>query len=186
MAADIAAVWIIYPWICLVREVLSPLKILLWLCILAVPQVQAVTAARCPSELTGRPTKLDHLYRNRKNLFEAFFTTTSIFITNFPLPILHSSADLESPVLVPKKMELTRENINALLSSSSFKEKTSSTFSRGSTQTSGGRGQGKRQKELDPSVQLASGGRCTLGHTACHYQPFNAVKLLSICFQRDW
>lgn len=56
----------IYPWICLDGEVLSPLKILLWLCILAVPQVQAVTAARRPSELTGRPTKLDHPYRNRK------------------------------------------------------------------------------------------------------------------------
>lgn len=38
---------------------LSPLKILLQLSMLAVPQVQAVAAAHCPSELTGRRTKLD-------------------------------------------------------------------------------------------------------------------------------
>lgn len=34
-----------------------PLEILLWLWVLALPQVQAAAAARCPSELTGRPTK---------------------------------------------------------------------------------------------------------------------------------
>ncbi|XP_037614796.1 inactive ubiquitin carboxyl-terminal hydrolase 53 [Sebastes umbrosus] len=48
--------------------------------------------------------------------------------------------DLESPVITPKKLDLTRENLNALLGQSSFIQKTSSTFSRGSGQTSGGRG----------------------------------------------
>lgn len=55
---------------------------------------------------------------------------------------------VSSPVLVPKKMELTRENLNALLGSGSFKQKTSSTLSRGSAQTSGGRGTGNRD-DLD-------------------------------------
>lgn len=139
---NMAAVWIIYPWICLAGEVLSPLKILLWLCLLAVPQVQAVTAARCPSELTGRPTKLDHPSRNGgKKPFLSFLLQQlrdQFFALFFRL-----SAVLESPVLVAKKMELTRENINALLGSGSFKQ-TSSTFSRGSTQTSGGRGPGEQ------------------------------------------
>nr|XP_046236439.1 inactive ubiquitin carboxyl-terminal hydrolase 53 isoform X2 [Scatophagus argus] len=45
----------------------------------------------------------------------------------------------ESPTLAPKKMDLTRENLNALLGQGSLK-KTPSTFSRGSAQTSGGRG----------------------------------------------
>lgn len=54
-----------------------------------------------------------------------------------------------------KKMELTRENINALLGSGSFKQKTLSTFSRGSNQTSGGRGPGRRERRFDPSVQLS-------------------------------
>uniref|UniRef100_A0A3B4WVZ7 Ubiquitin specific peptidase 53 n=1 Tax=Seriola lalandi dorsalis TaxID=1841481 RepID=A0A3B4WVZ7_SERLL len=47
---------------------------------------------------------------------------------------------LESPVPAPKKLDLTRENLNALLSQDSFKQKTPSSFSRGSAQTSGGRG----------------------------------------------
>lgn len=37
------------------------LKILLQLCMLALTQVQAVAAAHCPSEQTGRRTKLDDL-----------------------------------------------------------------------------------------------------------------------------
>ncbi|TNM93909.1 hypothetical protein fugu_002085 [Takifugu bimaculatus] len=60
---------------------------------------------------------------------------------------------LESPVPVAKKMELTRENINALLSSGSFKQKTLSTFSRGSNQTSGGRGPVK-VASVDPKSRL--------------------------------
>lgn len=48
--------------------------------------------------------------------------------------------DVESPVSAPKKLDLTRENLNALLNQGSFKQKTPSTFSRGSAQTSGGRG----------------------------------------------
>uniref|UniRef100_A0A8C4I7P2 Ubiquitin specific peptidase 53 n=1 Tax=Dicentrarchus labrax TaxID=13489 RepID=A0A8C4I7P2_DICLA len=48
-----------------------------------------------------------------------------------------------SPVLAPKKLDLTKENLNALLGQGSFKQKPTSTFSRGSGQTSGGRGQVK-------------------------------------------
>lgn len=40
-------------------------------------------------------------------------------------------------------MDLTKENLTALLGPGSFKQKTPSTFSRGSAQTSGGRGSGK-------------------------------------------
>ncbi|XP_034712901.1 inactive ubiquitin carboxyl-terminal hydrolase 53 isoform X2 [Etheostoma cragini] len=46
----------------------------------------------------------------------------------------------ESPVLSLKKLDLTRENLHAVLGQGSFKEKIPSTFSRGSAQTSGGRG----------------------------------------------
>ncbi|XP_060922420.1 inactive ubiquitin carboxyl-terminal hydrolase 53-like [Limanda limanda] len=45
----------------------------------------------------------------------------------------------DSPVSAPKKLDLTRENLNALLGQGSFKPKTPSTLSRGSAQTSGGR-----------------------------------------------
>lgn len=47
---------------------------------------------------------------------------------------------IESPVVPHKKLDLTRENLNALSGQGSFKHKTSSTFSRSSAQTSGGRG----------------------------------------------
>ncbi|XP_056156449.1 inactive ubiquitin carboxyl-terminal hydrolase 53-like [Lampris incognitus] len=46
----------------------------------------------------------------------------------------------ESPLLAPRKLNLTRENLNAVLGQGSFKQNTPSTFSRGSGQTSGGRG----------------------------------------------
>ncbi|XP_040887005.1 inactive ubiquitin carboxyl-terminal hydrolase 53-like [Toxotes jaculatrix] len=46
----------------------------------------------------------------------------------------------ESPVSATKKLDLTKDNLNALLSQGSFKQKTPSTFSRSSAQTSGGRG----------------------------------------------
>lgn len=49
-----------------------------------------------------------------------------------------------SPLPGPKKLDLTRENLNALLGPSSFKpnSQTPSTFTRGSGQTGGGRGPG--------------------------------------------
>lgn len=50
--------------------------------------------------------------------------------------------------MVPKKLDLTKENLNALLGQNSFKQKTPSTFSRASGQTSGGRGPGKRKPAL--------------------------------------
>lgn len=53
-----------------------------------------------------------------------------------------SSAGLESPDVAPKKLDLTKENL-ALLGQDSFKQKTTSTFSRGSAQNSVGR-EGKR------------------------------------------
>ncbi|XP_026154904.1 inactive ubiquitin carboxyl-terminal hydrolase 53 [Mastacembelus armatus] len=47
---------------------------------------------------------------------------------------------LDSSAAAHKKLELTRENLNALLSQNSFTQKTPSAFSRSSAQTSGGRG----------------------------------------------
>lgn len=129
-----------------------------------------MTAARCPSELTGRPTKLDHPHRNRKKTPLFLRLPSPSPVTNFLPFILPLSAVLETPVLLPKKMELTRENINALLSSGSFKEKTSSTFSRGSTQTSGGRGPGKRKKRV---IRLRSSPAVEEAHEShlCHSLP---------------
>ncbi|KAM6909292.1 inactive ubiquitin carboxyl-terminal hydrolase 53 isoform 2-T2 [Xenentodon cancila] len=46
----------------------------------------------------------------------------------------------ESPVSVPKKLELTKENLKAVLGHDSHKQKTPSTLSRSSAQASGGRG----------------------------------------------
>ncbi|XP_029030615.1 inactive ubiquitin carboxyl-terminal hydrolase 53 [Betta splendens] len=46
----------------------------------------------------------------------------------------------EPSVPAPKKLELTRENLNALLNQGTLKQKTPSAFSRSSAQTSGGRG----------------------------------------------
>lgn len=43
----------------------------------------------------------------------------------------------------PKKLDLTKESLNALLGQGTLKQKNSSAFSRGSAQTSGGRGPGK-------------------------------------------
>ncbi|XP_032399965.1 inactive ubiquitin carboxyl-terminal hydrolase 53 isoform X1 [Etheostoma spectabile] len=55
-------------------------------------------------------------------------------------PVNGKVQGFESPVLSLKKLELTRENLSAVLGQGSFKEKIPSTFSRGSAQTSGGRG----------------------------------------------
>ncbi|XP_029941963.1 inactive ubiquitin carboxyl-terminal hydrolase 53 isoform X2 [Salarias fasciatus] len=54
-------------------------------------------------------------------------------------PLNGEAKGLESPVPPPKKLELTRENLNALLGQEQLK-KSASTLSRGSAQTSGGRG----------------------------------------------
>lgn len=107
----------------------------------------AVRAHRAPdqtgSSLQEQETKpsLSFLHQHLRNQFSAL-----LFFF-----FLRLSSVLESPVLVAKKMELTKENINALLSSGSFKQKTLSTFSRGSNQTSGGRGPGRREQRWDPS-----------------------------------
>ncbi|CAJ1086310.1 inactive ubiquitin carboxyl-terminal hydrolase 53 isoform X1 [Xyrichtys novacula] len=58
---------------------------------------------------------------------------------------------LDSPNLTPKKLDLTRENLNAFLSQDSFKQKSPSNFSRGSAQTSAGRGPVKMS---DPKNRL--------------------------------
>uniref|UniRef100_A0A096M3X2 Ubiquitin specific peptidase 53 n=1 Tax=Poecilia formosa TaxID=48698 RepID=A0A096M3X2_POEFO len=50
-------------------------------------------------------------------------------------------AGVESPIPAPKKIELTKENLKAVLDHEPHKKKTTSTLSRGSRQTSGGRGQ---------------------------------------------
>ncbi|XP_077356174.1 ubiquitin carboxyl-terminal hydrolase 53 [Festucalex cinctus] len=54
---------------------------------------------------------------------------------------LENGEGVTSPLPSPKKLELTKENLNALLGlQSSLNQKTPSTFSRGSAHTSGGRG----------------------------------------------
>uniref|UniRef100_A0A8C4NWM5 Ubiquitin specific peptidase 53 n=1 Tax=Dicentrarchus labrax TaxID=13489 RepID=A0A8C4NWM5_DICLA len=63
--------------------------------------------------------------------------------SHYKTPVNGEVQGIESPVLAPKKLDLTKENLNALLGQGSFKQKPTSTFSRGSGQTSGGRGQVK-------------------------------------------
>ncbi|KAM8747112.1 inactive ubiquitin carboxyl-terminal hydrolase 53 isoform 1-T2 [Acanthopagrus schlegelii] len=60
--------------------------------------------------------------------------------SNYKAPVNGEVQGFESPVSAPKKLDLTKENLNTLLGQGSFKQKTPSTFSRGSAQTSGGRG----------------------------------------------
>ncbi|KAL7375618.1 hypothetical protein ABVT39_020817 [Epinephelus coioides] len=60
--------------------------------------------------------------------------------SHYKTPVNGDVQGIESPVVPHKKLDLTRENLNALASQDSFKHKTSSTFSRTSAQTSGGRG----------------------------------------------
>ncbi|XP_047242416.1 inactive ubiquitin carboxyl-terminal hydrolase 53 isoform X2 [Girardinichthys multiradiatus] len=60
---------------------------------------------------------------------------------------------VESPVPVPKRLELTKENLKAVLDHEPHKKKTTSTFSRGSGQTSGGLEQVKRETN-DPKWRL--------------------------------
>ncbi|KAJ3585639.1 hypothetical protein NHX12_014358, partial [Muraenolepis orangiensis] len=59
----------------------------------------------------------------------------------------------ESPLPGPTKLDLTRENINALLGHSFSKHKATSTLSRGSGHTTGGRGPGKVDS-IDPKRNL--------------------------------
>ncbi|XP_026208592.1 inactive ubiquitin carboxyl-terminal hydrolase 53 isoform X2 [Anabas testudineus] len=58
----------------------------------------------------------------------------------YKTPVNGEVQGFESPVSAPKKLDLTRENLNALLGHNNSKQKAPSTFSRGSAQTSGGRG----------------------------------------------
>ncbi|XP_028284750.1 inactive ubiquitin carboxyl-terminal hydrolase 53 isoform X2 [Parambassis ranga] len=60
--------------------------------------------------------------------------------THYKTPANGEVQGFESPVSIPKKLDLTRENLTALLGQDTSKQKTPSTFSRGSAQTSGGRG----------------------------------------------
>ncbi|CAK6952785.1 inactive ubiquitin carboxyl-terminal hydrolase 53 [Scomber scombrus] len=83
----------------------------------------------------------------------------------YKTPVNGEVQGVESQVSAPKKLDLTKENLNALLSQNSFKQKTPSTFSRGSGQTSGGRGPVKigtfdpksRLKELSREVAQRAG-----------------------------
>ncbi|KAM9424225.1 LOW QUALITY PROTEIN: inactive ubiquitin carboxyl-terminal hydrolase 53 [Pholidichthys leucotaenia] len=59
--------------------------------------------------------------------------------SHFKTPVNGEVQGIESPVSSTKKLELTRENLNALFSQELFKQKTPSTLSRGSGMTSGGR-----------------------------------------------
>lgn len=128
------------------------------------------------SELTGRRTKLDDPTKTKENIvwilsFTFCFRCTVCFSLISDLwafvgtiqsctygcnlkmrhlfVFFHSLlfAVSESAASVPKKMDLTKENLSALLGAGSFKQKTPSTFSRGSAQTSGGRGPGERGRE---------------------------------------
>uniref|UniRef100_A0A8C7ZJK4 Ubiquitin specific peptidase 53 n=1 Tax=Oryzias sinensis TaxID=183150 RepID=A0A8C7ZJK4_9TELE len=73
----------------------------------------------------------------------------------------------ESPVLLPKKLELTRENLKAVLGHETHKQKTPSTLSRGSALSSGGRGPVKigatdprsRLREISKEVAHRAGER---------------------------
>nr|XP_033465914.1 inactive ubiquitin carboxyl-terminal hydrolase 53-like isoform X2 [Epinephelus lanceolatus] len=60
--------------------------------------------------------------------------------SHYKTPVNGDVQGIESPVVPHKNLDLTRENLNALAGQGSFKHKTSSTFSRTSAQTSGGRG----------------------------------------------
>ncbi|XP_033465911.2 ubiquitin carboxyl-terminal hydrolase 53 isoform X1 [Epinephelus lanceolatus] len=60
--------------------------------------------------------------------------------SHYKTPVNGDVQGIESPVVPHKHLDLTRENLNALAGQGSFKHKTSSTFSRTSAQTSGGRG----------------------------------------------
>uniref|UniRef100_UPI0037E86B41 inactive ubiquitin carboxyl-terminal hydrolase 53 n=1 Tax=Semicossyphus pulcher TaxID=241346 RepID=UPI0037E86B41 len=72
--------------------------------------------------------------------------------SHYKTPVNGEVQGSESPV-TPKKLDLTRENLNALLSQNSFKQKSPSSFSRGSAQTSGGRGPVKISSN-DPKSRL--------------------------------
>ncbi|XP_043953595.1 inactive ubiquitin carboxyl-terminal hydrolase 53 [Gambusia affinis] len=63
------------------------------------------------------------------------------------------AAGVESLIPAPKKIELTKENLKAVPDHEPHKKKTTSTLSRGSEQTSSGRGQVKRETS-DPKGRL--------------------------------
>lgn len=73
---------------------------------------------------------------------------------HYKTPVNGDVQGFESPVSPPKKLDLTKENLQALLGSASFnKQKTLSTLSKGSAQTSGGRGPVKSGTS-DPKSRL--------------------------------
>ncbi|XP_034532536.1 inactive ubiquitin carboxyl-terminal hydrolase 53 isoform X2 [Notolabrus celidotus] len=60
--------------------------------------------------------------------------------SHYKTPVNGDIQGFDSPVITPKKLDLTRENLNAFLEQGSFKQQSPSNFSRGSAQTSAGRG----------------------------------------------
>ncbi|KAM3590451.1 uncharacterized protein V6R79_009848 [Siganus canaliculatus] len=73
--------------------------------------------------------------------------------SHYKAPVNGDAQASESPVLAHKKLDLTKENLHALLGHGSFKQKTLSAFSRGNGQTSGGRGPVKMGTN-DPKSRL--------------------------------
>ncbi|XP_065806583.1 inactive ubiquitin carboxyl-terminal hydrolase 53 isoform X2 [Labrus bergylta] len=71
---------------------------------------------------------------------------------HYKTPLNGDVQGFESPVIIPKKLDLTRENLNAFLDQDSLK-KSPSTYSRGSAQTGGGRGPVKMGSN-DPKSRL--------------------------------
>ncbi|KAM6949616.1 inactive ubiquitin carboxyl-terminal hydrolase 53 [Aplochiton taeniatus] len=77
----------------------------------------------------------------------------------------HYKAPVNEDVQGPKRLDLTRDNLNALLGQGNFKQKTSSNVSRSTAQTSGGRGPVKmgpsdltsRMKDLSREVAQKAG-----------------------------
>ncbi|KAM6960362.1 LOW QUALITY PROTEIN: inactive ubiquitin carboxyl-terminal hydrolase 53 [Tautogolabrus adspersus] len=72
--------------------------------------------------------------------------------SHYKTPLNGDVQGFESPVLTPKKLDLTRENLTAFLGQESVK-KTPSTYSRGSAQTGGGRAPVKMNSS-DPKSRL--------------------------------
>ncbi|XP_068163899.1 inactive ubiquitin carboxyl-terminal hydrolase 53 isoform X2 [Antennarius striatus] len=81
--------------------------------------------------------------------------------SHYNSPVNGDAPVLESPSVAPKKLDLTRENLNALLGHGLSKQKTLSTLSRASNQTAGRRGPGKadtpdsRSRFTDVSREVA-------------------------------
>lgn len=171
---NISAVWIIYPWICLVGEVFIPFKDPPPTLHAGCAPGQSCGDRSLPIRADRAPDQTGWSYKNQGQhcvdfVIEILFLSFRCSLINecflivllllekdnpaymavawkcksFVIPFF-SSAGFEPPVSAPKKMDLTKENLNTLLGQGSFNQKTPSTFSRSSAQTSGGRGPGKR------------------------------------------